>query len=222
MTTITKLSPTPKSNDRTTVTFDDVGPIELSDTVVANLGWRMGQEIDEDGMTAAGEAERAYQALQGALAYLGPRMRSRQEVVRYLRRKRHDEAAIENAIRRLMALGLINDAEYAARWVAARARPDAGRPIGRRRLRDDLAAKGVAKSEIGDALESVSDEDEEALAFAAARKKIKVVPADAETVLAERRRLAAFLQRRGFSWPVVKKVLEAVLGDAEDDAADGE
>ncbi len=217
MATITKLTPISKRKQRTMVYLDGVPALELADSVVASLGLRVGAEITETDIEAAAGAERGFKALQTALTYLEPRMRSRAEIVTRLRQKQFDDDAIDHALRRLDAMGLIDDAEFAGRWVAARAKPEAGRPIGRRRLKSELIVKGIPAEEIQQALDAVTDEDEHTLALAAARKKLRVIPTDPETLVAERRRLAAFLQRRGFGWEVVKKVMDEVLRTSDED-----
>jgi regulatory protein len=215
---ITKLEPSSGRRGRTNVFLDGGhAAFDLSDPVAAQFGLRAGKDVTDDDVAAMTDAERAYQALQTALTFLEPRMRSRGEIVTRLRRGHFDDAAIEHAVGKLLAMGLIDDAQFAATYVEARARPDGGRPVGRRRLMNDLAGKGVSKEQIAEALETVSDEDEHALALAAARKKVRAVPSDPERRKAERPRLIAFLQRRGFGWDVVKKVADEVLGGNADD-----
>jgi regulatory protein len=197
--------------------------VELSDPVITRLALRVGADVDEGDLERYEAAERAYLALQAALAFLEPRMRSSAEIVSRLRRRKFEDDAIAYTLERLRSMGLVDDAEFAARWVAARARTEGGRPIGRRRIKSELIVKGIAAEEIEEAVGAVSDEDELALAMAAAKKKVRGVPVDPEQLAAQRRRLAAFLQRRGFGWDVVKRVLDEVLtSDDNDEALDAE
>jgi len=85
------------------------------------------------------------------------------------------------------------------------------RPIGRRRLSSELFGKGVAKDQIAEAVEKVTNEDELALARAAAGKKVRSVPTERTALQAERRKLMSFLQRRGFGWETVKQVTREAL-----------
>ncbi|MGO8669958.1 MAG: regulatory protein RecX [Capsulimonadaceae bacterium] len=199
---------------RTRIDLDDGRAVDVRDAVAAAFGLRRGLMLDDDRLAEVERLERGHAALDVALAFLEPRMRSRGEIVARLRRSHVDDEAIEYAIGRLAGLGLIDDAEFAARWVAARADPAGSRPVGRRRLRSDLAAKGVGAEDAQDVLASITDEDEHSRALAAARKKLRSVPTDPSDLIAARRRLAAFLQRRGFGWETVKKVLDETLGDS--------
>jgi regulatory protein len=214
---ITKLTPASGGRARTTVHVDGLPAFDVSDPVAAEFALRAGADVTDDEIAALADAERAHQALQTALTFLEPRMRSRGEIVARLRRGRFDDAAIDHSLGRLTAMGLIDDAQFAARYVDGRARSDGGRPVGRRRLMNDLAVKGVSKDEIAAAIGRVSDDDEFALALAAARKKVRAVPSDPARRRAERPRLIAFLQRRGFGWDVVKKVVDEALGVNVDD-----
>ncbi len=111
---------------------------------------------------------------------------------------------------------LLDDAQFAAQWVQAKTRVEGSRPMGRRRLTQELFQKGVSKEEVTEAVGKVTDDAELELARAAARKKVRAVPSNPEVLRTEQQKMIGFLQRRGFGWQVVKQVTREVLPAASD------
>ena len=138
-------------------------------------------------------------AWEAAVALLAMRARSSQEIRRRLRLRHFARAEIEAAIDRLTAAGYLNDAAFAQQWARARQERQA---LGPGRLARELKAKGVGEAEIAAALETLGAEREvrEVAAEAAARrlKGLRGLPAEVG-----RRRLAAYLERRGYSTEVI-------------------
>jgi regulatory protein len=96
------------------------------------------------------------------------------------------------------------------------------RPCGRRRLRAELRARGVAASVAEDAIQSLLSGDAESeLAMEQARGRLGHFRGVPEVVA--RRRLAGWLQRRGFAPDVVARTLRALhlapTGDRDADPA---
>jgi len=146
------------------------------------------------------EVERAYER---ALNFLSYRPRSEAEVRRRLRKKGVEDEGVEVVVERLTRAGLLNDREFARYWVENRLQFN---PRGARALRHELREKGVPASIIADTL---ADFDEETSARRAAeagmRRLAHLEPRDF------RRRLGAYLARRGFSYAVVKPLIEEML-----------
>jgi len=150
------------------------------------------------------EVERAYER---ALNFLSYRPRSEAEVRRNLRKKNvEEEEVVEEVTGRLTRAGLLNDQEFARYWVENRLQFN---PRGARALRHELREKGVPASIITDTL---MDFDEEVaarkVAEVGARRLAHLEPRDF------RRRLEGYLARRGFSYvmirPLVEEMLEAI------------
>lgn len=151
-------------------------------------------------------------AWDAALKYLATRARTTHEVRQALRRRGYPLDDIATVMARLAAARYVDDAEFARTWVATRARRGAAAPT---RLARELRAKGVRDGEIAAALRALNGEwDERSAANAAAERKVKSlqgVPAEKA-----RRRLAAFLERRGFGREVVLAVCRRWFSDRDD------
>jgi regulatory protein len=87
----------------------------------------------------AAETEPAV-VLNAAARYLELRARSVEEVRRHLTRAAFPAALVEEAIARLLELGMLDDRAFAAAWVESR---DRARPRGEGALRAELHRKGI-------------------------------------------------------------------------------
>jgi len=171
------------------------------------VGLAPGAVWDETSSQAASrlaEEEGAWRALLGAL---GRRSFSVAAIRRRLQQKGHTPEAVSYAVDRGKALGLLDDAAFAATFVDTRA----ARGRGPGRLRRDLAVLGVDRALVEDALRARWPEPEEAMALAQqlAERRSKQLSGLPREV--RRRRLLAFLARRGFSGAGVNDLVHRVL-----------
>jgi regulatory protein len=121
-----------------------------------------------------------------------------------------DDAA-ERALDRLVQVGLIDDAAYAAAFVASRHRD---RGLGRAALRRELERKGIDRELADRALEAIDADAERSRAAQMVAKKLdSAMYAGTD---AARRRLLGMLARRGYSPAVAIAVVnDALRGFAE-------
>jgi regulatory protein len=143
-------------------------------------------------------------AKDAAYRYLTYRPRSRAEVGAKLRDKGFDEAVIQSTLSGLVRLGYLDDEKFARLWAESRVRL---RAFGRRRIDRELREKGIDPSIVREALDGVFTVDQEIdIAQKAAAGKVKGMQClDRET---RRRRLAGFLERKGFPYDVIRDVLK--------------
>ena len=214
---ITALEPQ-KRPGRLNVFVDGQFVIGVGESVAADLSLRVGREITPDKLREIAGAEEVHKATENALLLLEVRARARREIETRLKQKGYEEGVISQVLANLTRLGLLDDAQFAAQWVEAKTREGGSRPVGRRRLSSELYGKGVAREQIAEAVEKVTNADELALARAAAGKKVRTVPTDRDALQAERRKLMGFLQRRGFGWETVKQVTREALPSPGDES----
>jgi regulatory protein len=106
-------------------------------------------------------------------------------------------------VEHLTRLGYVDDRTFARQWAAGRVRLSG---FGRRRIEQELRQKGVDKDVIHEALkEVILPEDERETARALTLRKLKTM----KDVLPEtrKRRLAAFLERKGFSYEIIREMI---------------
>jgi regulatory protein len=167
------------------------------------VGQTIGAELHQR-LNAAADTEAAYRT---ALRCLELRSYARTDLARRLQRKGHPRAAVEAALERVSDLGLLNDEAYARSYVQTRA----ARGRGPTRLVRDLLAMGVQRPLIDRAIAAEwpegSDRSSVPLALATKRAaQLGTLPRQAR-----KRRILAYLARRGFSGREVSEMVEAVL-----------
>jgi regulatory protein len=120
---------------------------------------------------------------------------------------------IAAVVARLKSCRYLDDLEFARSWVRSRAQR---RAIGPARVRQELHARGVGESEIGAVLEELlAGEDIRNLAEGAVRRKLESLRGLAPDIA--RRRLAAFLDRRGFDGGTILEMCRRHFPRDEDD-----
>ncbi len=138
-------------------------------------------------------------AWQAALKQLAIRARSTHEVRQALVRRGYAPKEIAPVIAKLTAARYLDDADFSRTWVTTRARRGVAAPA---RLARELRTKGIAPGQITAALHALQEEwDPAEAAGEAAKRKLKSLQGLPAPVA--RRRLAAFLDRRGFSAEII-------------------
>jgi len=198
---ITAIEPQQRNPQRVNVYLDGKFAFGLAAIVAAWLS--VGQELSDEKIASLQAEDEREVTYQKALHFLSYRPRSSAEVHQNLLKRGIPEALAEETVNRLLKVGLVNDESFARTWVENR---NEFRPRGRAALRMELRRKGLADETI----QSVLDEqvDEEALAFAAARKYARRL---AKSEWPEfRQKLSGFLARRGFSYTTLAPVVSEV------------
>ncbi|HWH53101.1 MAG TPA: regulatory protein RecX [Gemmatimonadaceae bacterium] len=150
-----------------------------------------------------------------ALDMLEARARGADELRRLLVRKGEPAADVDETIERLTRAGLLDDAAYARQLARSKA---LGAGMSRRRIQQELARRGVARDITAEAIADVFEDesvDEGKLIERAAAKKLRTLGRLDEPT--RRRRLYAFLARRGFDADDIQRVMRTVLDGAEDE-----
>ena len=140
-----------------------------------------------------------------ALNLLSARPYSTQALRKKLIQKEYEAADADNAIRRLVDNGLLNDARYAEQYARSKMLTTGA---SRRRLQQDLFRKGIKPEMSAVAIANVIEQDEvdpAALLESVARKKLAQL-GDLEPIVL-RRRLFGFLARRGYDVDEIKRVV---------------
>ncbi len=147
-------------------------------------------------------------AKRTALRCLERRAFAREDLARRLRRKGHLAEAVEAALERVAELGLLDDAEFVANFV----RSKSARGRGPSRLRRDLQAMGVASGVIEQALAAHWPEGTDARETiqSLARRRVAQLGGGLPRQT-RRRRLLAYLARRGFQGPVAREVVRTLI-----------
>ena len=174
--------------------------------------WRLykGRELDDESLAQMLTQASAERALADAYRLLGHRARSRAELRRRLLQQEHDEVVVHAGLERLADEGLLDDGEFARRYVADK-RTLAG--WGSQRIRRGLAELGVA-GPVVDAAVGSADAGGDAEAEYARALAILTAKGSARPPLeAARRRAYQALLRRGFASGLAYRAVREWTGE---------
>lgn len=130
------------------------------------------------------------------------RPRSELEIRDRLRQKNLSAGDVDRTIQYFKELELVNDREFARQWISSRLR----KPLGPHRIRLELRRKGIAEDIIDEELPALLSTCPEAdtIIDLIQRREHRYAGIDPAK---RRRRLIDFLQRRGFSLPLIMKAM---------------
>lgn len=207
MSVISGIEPAPRHPGRFDILVDGTRSATLSLDAIERLQLRVGRDLA--GLEERIALETAQLAIYDrALNMLAFRARSSAELARALVRKGGERSIVDRAIARLQEQGLLDDAAFAQSFTRAKV---LGANQSRRRVQQHLARKGVARDVSDAAIAVVFEEegvDQRELVEAAARKKLRTLVKQEPAV--RRRRLYAFLARRGYDGEDIRRAMEAV------------
>jgi regulatory protein len=198
---ITALKAQKRNPNRINVYLDGEYSFGLARIVAAWL--KIGQILTQEDIERLKQQDTSEVAFQRSLHFLSYRPRSEAEMRRKLNEQGFEAAVLDATIQRLKENGFLGDEKFAQDWVENRS---TFRPRSKRLLALELRQKGVAEEEIQKAL--AESEDENSLAYQTATAYARrLASADWETF---RKRLGAYMARRGFTYGTIAPVLRRV------------
>lgn len=198
---ITAIKPQKKRKNRFNIYLDGKFVFGLPAETLARANLSVGRELSSQEVDDLLFKNEIGKSLDRVYHFLSYRPRSEREIRDYLKKKEVGEKIVEKVMNKVKKLGYVNDLEFVHWWVEQRS---TFRPRGKRALVMELRQKGIAPEIIDQVLsESV---DEAVLAKKAVKKKMAIwqkLP-----FWERRRKLSNYLARRGFSWEVIKKIVD--------------
>ena len=211
---ITAISVQARNPDRVNVSIDGAYRFSLDISQVADLGVKVGRKLDDTELAKL-EGESQFGKLYArAREYSLSRPHSVREVRDYLRRKTLarkyksrrtgeikeapgvSQAVADRVLERLQTKGYVDDENFARWWVENR---NVAKGTSRRKLTNELRAKGVSVEIIDDALAASERSDDDELAKIIAKKHSKYP---------DEQKFLQYLARQGFGYDDIKSALE--------------
>jgi regulatory protein len=172
---------------------------------------RNGQGRSGDGRDNDSQADLAREI---CLRQLAVRPCTRAELAQALTRRHITAEVITEVLDRYDEVGIIDDAAFARAWVSSR---HSGRGLARRALAGELRQRGIAGELVGEALETLDEEQEAATARALVNRKLRTATGPPEAVF---RRLAGMLARKGYPAGLAITVVKDALAARDAEAAE--
>jgi regulatory protein len=197
---ITALQAQKRNRERLNVYLS--GQYAFSLALGAAVGLHLGQFLTAEEIARLQTQDEYEKAKESALRFIGYRPRSIAEVRQNLRGKGVDDTIIEQVVNRLAELELLDDAAFARYWVEQR---ETFKPRSPLALRQELQQKGLDRQVIEEALAELD-------ATAAARRAAEQQAGRWQHLDKESfyQKMGGFLQRRGFSYSIVREVTDEV------------
>ncbi|HSB89098.1 MAG TPA: regulatory protein RecX [Anaerolineales bacterium] len=209
MATITALRIMPRRRGRVAVYVDGRLRLMVDPAVAASLS--IGLAFDEATLADLQGRQAVEAGLQKAGRLLARRPRSEFELRTALRKSGGSDETVEAVVDRLKDAGQIDDERFARTWLEDRA---AFRPRSALGLRAELQRKGLRREIVDQALSGFSEDE---AAVEAARRAVRRWRGADEAE--RRRRMVAYLQRRGFGHETITAAVRRVTAES---AASGE
>jgi regulatory protein len=216
---ITAITSQARDQNRVNVSVDGKYSFSLEIAQISELGVKVGQEISADQLAELKEASARGKLYARALEYCLSRPHSQREIKDYLRRKTLDKkykprgaselklkkgfspAVADDVLRRLTERGYVNDQAFAKFWVENHG---LSRGMSQRRLKAELAKKGVPQDIASEALAAAPRDDQSELKKVIAKKANKYE---------DKQKLMAYLARQGFSLDDIKEAFRTYETD---------
>ena len=207
---ITAIKAQRKNTQRVSVFLDGEFAFGLTRAVA---GWlQVGQILGEEKIASLKNDDELEMAYLRAINFLSYRSRSSREIRQNLRKYEVPEPLIEPVIERLEEKNFLNDKEFAQNWGENR---NTFRPRGRRALSIELRQKGISDETIQTTLDELVDEEK--LVYQAGIKKARKLARRELEWQDFRKKLAAFLARRGFNYGIFSPLLSQLWEEVQDE-----
>jgi regulatory protein len=214
---VTKLSSQKKDSSRVNVYIDEEFFCGLSLDLVAKFNLYDDKEVDVKELDEILFEELKSRFSQRALSYVSKTLKTEFQLRRYLKtlsfKKKGswhndiDKAKLEEifneVIKKLDEYGYINDEEFAEQFILSRMK---NRPRGKMVLVSELMSKGVDKELARKKVEELVEDEYEVLERTY-RKKF-----NEERITIRDRKKIDYLKRKGFSWDLIKKLIDNESG----------
>lgn len=186
--------------------LDGEAAVKLDAATAQEARLRVGMELDDEELHELLQKSDAARAKEKALYLLEHRPHAKRELERKLSRTVGEEAA-QAAADRMEELGLVDDADYAARLAQELAR----KGYAFSRTVQELVRRGVDRELAQEAAREASPDPEEAIRRLIQRKYERHLGDEKG-----RRQTAAALQRLGYRWEEIRSALREFDGDPEE------
>lgn len=201
---ITSIEPQ-RNKNRVNVYVDDLFTIGIDLELKYKHKLEVGMEVDDNFIKEVLKAEEQNKVTNHALNLLSFRQRSEKEIYTALKRKDYEEVYIEKAIEYCKNQKYLDDRAFAEAFIKDKLNIN---KLGEQRIKYELQKKGVSQAIIDDVLVLDRDDQFEA-AFQLAEKKLPSYRNDDKNAVY--RKLSGFLQRKGYSFEIVSKVMREIL-----------
>ncbi|HSM24437.1 MAG TPA: RecX family transcriptional regulator [Anaerolineaceae bacterium] len=200
--TITAITKQTKNANRVNIFLD--GTFAFGLFLISAVGLKIGQTLSQLEIDQLMEIDQIESGYQKSLKFIAYKPRTKFDVLKKLQKLGFEEKIINQILSKLVDKGYIDDQQFARNWIENKSY---SKPRSKRLISWELKNKKIDKDLIEDLLE-IMDPDEVLAVRAAEKHSRRISNCDDEIF---KRRLSGFLQRRGFSYSIIKPVVNDLL-----------
>lgn len=194
-----------RDKSRVNIYIDDKFAFGISDELRFKHNLKIDDEINDEFIQNILLAEEQSKAINYALNLLSYRQRSEKEIQDALRRKGYEDIFIEKAIDYCKDNKYIDDLSFAKSYIKDKVSLS---KYGSKRIKYELQNKGISREIISRTLKIDDDVEYESALNLASKRLGNYKDDDYNSTY---RKLSGYLQRRGYPFDVISKVLRQLL-----------
>lgn len=211
MAIITKIEAQKRSKDRVNIYVDEEYFMAVYAELVYTHSLKKGMEIDKDSLESLLHDEIYMKAKNKALSILSKSDQSEKKLREKLLND-YDENIVEEVIEFLKGYKLINDNLLAEKIVHDNMNLS---KFGKNKIKQNLYNKGIAASDIQDAISQIDPDEEYENAKYLAEKRLKRLKGEDKNKINQK--IYQHLAYKGFNYDIIKRVLRELLNFDEFD-----
>lgn len=211
MAIITKIEAQKRSKDRVNIYVDEEYFMAVYAELVYTHSLKKGMEIDKESLESLLHDEMYMKAKNKALSVLSKSDQSEKKLREKLLND-YDENIVEEVIEFLKGYKLINDNLLAEKIVHDNMNLS---KFGKNKIKQNLYNKGIAASDIQDAISQIDPDEEYENAKYLAEKRLKRLKGEDKNKINQK--IYQHLAYKGFSYDIIKRVLRELLNFDEFD-----
>lgn len=212
MLVISKIGRQKNNPERYNIYLNEEYAFAVDEGTLIKFGLTKGKVLEQFEVDEITYEDAIAKAFNKALHFLSYQMRSEYEVKKKLLDVGHGEAVVLEAIRKLERLGFLNDETYSKALLETKKKTAKKGPGA---IRQDMIKKGIDKDLQEQVLGTFSHEEQLKLAMDLAEKQIRA--GEKKTPSQVKQKIQEVLMRKGYSFTVVKEILEQIKFERQDD-----
>lgn len=209
---ITKIGRQKNNQERYNIYLNEKYAFAVDEGTLIKFGLQKGKVLEQMEIDEIQYEDEIAKAFNKALNFLSFQMRSEHEVKSKLLKAGHGEAVVQEAIHKLTGLGFLNDESYSKALLETRKRTTKKGPAA---IRQDLIQKGIDKNLQQKVLATFDHEEQLKLAMELAEKAVRSNTNKTPTQV--KQKIQDVLLRKGYSYEIVKEILEHITLDRDED-----
>ncbi|MEA1974115.1 MAG: RecX family transcriptional regulator [Bacillota bacterium] len=203
---ITKIETQKKNNARVSIFIDGEFSFGIYYNTLIKFDLVVGLELTDEEIEEIIIDDEYVKCFNNALNYISYQERTIKEVKNKLISKEYLNVTINKTIEELLKLNYLNDFEYAKRFIEVKIKK-----MGIKKIKYLLIEKGIDEKKFEFLLMNYSEEQQYEIALLLASKKNNQY----SSISYQKRysRLSGLLNRKGYSYPIINRVLSEILED---------